>query len=160
VADSTPNFPDLEDGEKVLSNDDELLWRQMGRHIWDLQHGKPNLDSFGPQGSDKRRPSFSRESLVSAQEARDWHSENVSRSHGVWACSVQEVDEAGARCVDDSGTPLEEGRKRAPGHSYIEYRHLVERPKRRELMARLLKAALARREIVTVDNYREPDDES
>lgn len=147
-----PTFAELEEGEAVIPDDSEppeLLYRQICEHIWDAQYGKPNLDAFGPQSSDKRRPSFSRSSVVRPQVSRDWHNENAkSKSMGVWACSVSEIKDASTRAIDDGATPLLPGEKRAPGHSYVDYRHMT-KPELRETKAKLLMAALGRKEIPT-----------
>lgn len=158
------SFVELEPQEIAIPHDSdppELLYRQVCAHIWDSQYGKPNLDSFGPQGSDKRKPSFSRSSIVTAQQSRDWHNANArSKSMGVWACSVVEIQEAGTRGIDDSETPLLPGTKRAPGHAFVDYRHMT-KPQIREVKAKLLMAALGRKEIDTVDNSKlaEADEE-
>ncbi|BCF81631.1 hypothetical protein RQCS_11760 [Rhodococcus qingshengii] len=150
---TNPEFKDLEPGEEVVpdeSKPSELLWRQICDHS--LDNGKPGMDSFGPQKADKRRPSFSRSSLVTAQESRDWHNNNAqSRSQGVWACSVEEIITAGTRAIDDSQTPLEADEVRAPGHAFVDYRHYG-KGGLKTVKGLLLKAALAREEIATVDN--------
>ncbi|MBJ7287988.1 hypothetical protein [Williamsia sp.] len=155
---SEPEFWELDPKERVIVNeveDDELLWRQICDHSWDAQYGLPNLDSFGPQKVDQRRPSFSRSSVVTAQESRDWQSEWAkSKSRGVWACSIQEVADAGTRAIDDSETALEPGKQRAPGHAYVDYRHMG-KAGLKAVKARLLKAALARKEIPTDDNFED-----
>ncbi|WP_152442228.1 hypothetical protein [Rhodococcus ruber] len=156
-----PGFKDLEPGEEVISDDfnpSELLWRQICDHSWDTQYGRPGMDSFGPQSSDKRRPSFSRSSIVTAQESRDWHNTNArSKSRGVWACSVEEVINAGTRAIDDSKTPLELGEERAPGHAFVDYRHYG-RSGLKTVKGLLLKAALRRKEIQTADNHLKTPD--
>lgn len=150
-----PTYAELDEGEIVIPHDSdppELLYRQICEYIWDAQYGKPNLDAFGPQAVDKRRPSFARSSVVAAQESRDWHNQNAkSKSMGVWACSVGEIDDAGTRSVDDSGTPLLPGEKRSPGHAYVDYRHMT-KSEMRETKAKLLMAALERKEIPTQDS--------
>jgi hypothetical protein len=145
----------LEPNEIVIVDDadpSELLYRQICAHVWDAQYQRPHLDAFGPQGADKRKPSFARASIVSAQESRDWHDKHAkSKSTGVWACSVAEVEEAQTRAVDDSGTPLTEGEKRSPGHAFIDYRHMT-KPEMKAVKAALLMKAIGRREIATESN--------
>lgn len=152
---TTAEFVELAAGEFAIPNDSdlsELLFRQICAHIWDAQHGKPDLHSFGPQKADERKPSFSRESIVTAQQSRDWHNANAkSNSRGVWACSVAEVQAAGTRAVDNSDTPLIEGEVRAPGHAFVDYRHAT-KGELKTIKARLLMAALERKEIPTLDN--------
>ena len=148
-------FVELQPGEIVIEDDSdpsELLFRQICAHIWDTQHNKPDLHSFGPQSADERKPSFSRESVVSAQQSRDWHNENAkSKSKGVWACSIAEVHAAGTRAIDDSATPKADGEIRAPGHAFIDYRH-TNKGELKAIKAKLLMAALEREECPTVDN--------
>lgn len=151
-------FVELRDGEQEIlpvagREDDELLWRQIADHSWDATYGQPGSNSFGPMPVDKGMPSFSRQSKVTAQESRTWHNENAkSPSKGVWACSVSEVEKAKSRAIDDSETPEEPGAKRAPGHAFVDYRHLMsDRRARADLRAELLMYALERGEIPTVD---------
>lgn len=149
---SNLEFVDLDDKEVVIQHDSEpseLLYRQMCEHIWDSQYQRPNVDSFGPQRVDQRKPSFARGSIVSAQDSRDWHNENArSKSIGVWACSIAEVHEAGTRGIDDSACPEDPDQKRSPGHAYVDYRH-VDRGGMRVIKASLLMAAIRRGEVPT-----------
>jgi hypothetical protein len=158
---SYAEFVELSVGESVVpddSNPTELLFRQIVRNVWDAQHNKPNLHAFGPQKSDERKPSFSRSSATTAQQSRDWHNSNArSKSHGVWACSVAEIRDARTRAIDDSETPLSEGEIRAPGHAFVDYRH-ADKLELKAIKARLLMAALERKEISTVDNSSDDDD--
>lgn len=149
-------FVDLEPNAVVITHDadhpPEFLYRQICAFIWDAQYQRPNLDAFGPQSVDKRKPSFARSGKVTAQESRDWHDKHAkSKSMGVWACDISEVEAEGTRAIDDSATALKPGEKRSPGHAYVDYRHMT-RPEMKEVKAALLKKAIARGEIETVSN--------
>jgi hypothetical protein len=144
-------WPALSVGELELSDADELLWRQMTRSIWDEDNRQPGLLSCGPQGSDHRKPSFSRSTKTSAQESRDWHQKNAaSASLSVWAVSVGDVDAASLRTVDNCDAELEPEEKRAPGHAYVDYRELSKQDMK-TARGNLLRAMIARGEQETTD---------
>lgn len=141
--------PDVQllDGEQLMSDGDELTYRQITKHLLDGE--KVATSAFGPVTSDRRMPSFARKSIVTAQEARDWHTENAkSPSLGVWAVTVAETVDADCYTVDDSKTPLASGEKRAPGHCFVDYRGLSKQTER-EVRTKLYWAAMARGEIPT-----------
>lgn len=141
--------------EAVVPLGDELLFRQIPNHLWDGRVGRPRGHAFGPADADKKMPSFSRESVVSAQESRDWHTRNVNETIGVWACSSDEVGDTNLRAVDDSDCPVPDtGRGRAPGHAYLDYRGVREKPDERDIRTTLWKRAVERGEIAT---ERTPD---
>ena len=141
--------PDLVAGEEEVAASDELLWRQVTKSLWDEKNDKPGSTAFSPSTADHGMPSFARESAVDAQAAQDWHQRNArSASFGVWAVSVNEVGTSQLRAVDDSGVPLTSEEKRAPGHTYIDYRSLG-KTSEREIRAALLKLALARGKVET-----------
>jgi hypothetical protein len=139
---------ELLDGEQLLSDSDELIYRQIAPHM--LMDGvQIATTAFGPNSSDEGMPSYSRSTLVSAQDARDWHTRNApSPSLGVWGVTVEEVVIAGRYVVDDSATPLPPGGLRAPGHCFVDFRRLA-RAERKSLRARLYMHAMARGEIST-----------
>ena len=125
----------LVSGENQLPSSDELIFRQITPQLWSGGDAAPALYSFGPQPSDKGKPSFSRSSKVSAQQSFEWHNKNAhSESHGVWACTVDEVCQAKLRVVDDSAVNA----GAAPGHCYVDYRSLskAEERERRAILAR------------------------
>lgn len=79
---------ELLDGEQLMSDADELAYRQIAPHML-VDDGKIATTAFGPNTSDSGKPSFSRQAEVSPQDARDWHSKHAnSPSQGVWAVSV------------------------------------------------------------------------
>ncbi|REK81272.1 hypothetical protein DVG80_18235 [Rhodococcus erythropolis] len=68
----------------------------------------------------------------------------------MWACSIEDVDAAGTRAIDDSKTKLEPDEQRSPGHAYVDYQHLS-KAGMRTVKGLLLKAALRHKEIPTID---------
>jgi len=140
---------DLLDGEQLMSDADELAFRQIAPHML-IDNGQVASTAFGPMPSDNYMPSYSRSSIVTAQDARDWFDQNArSESHGVWGVTVGEVIAANRYVVDDSECPLPPGKVRAPGHCFVDFRGLT-RPQRKELQAQLLMHATERGEIPTV----------
>lgn len=139
-------------GEIELTNEGELLWRQLTRSLWDEDRRVPGMLACGPQAADNRKPSFSRSSKVSAQESRDWHQQNASsRSFAVWAVTVGDVQAAKLRAVDDADAPEVPGEPvRAPGHAYVDYRGLT-KPEMKDAKANLLRAMLAHEEQPTME---------
>lgn len=139
----------LRDGESLITDVAEILYRQITEHMKDGD--RVASTAFGPMPIDRDMPSFSRGSVVSAQQARDWHTQiAASPSLGVWAVTAGEVMEARRWSIDDSGIPLAEDENRAPGHCYVDYRNLS-RPQRKELRVQLWMRAMERGEIPTDD---------
>lgn len=139
---------ELLEGEQLVSGREELAYRQIAPHML-IDNGKIATTAFGPNTSDQGKPSYSRSSLVTAQEARDWHTENArSPSQGVYGVSVGEVIESGRYLVDDSQCQPEGDSLRAPGHCFVDFRGLA-KPQERELRARLYMHAMKRGEIPT-----------
>jgi hypothetical protein len=142
---------DLDPGESELLRSEQRLWRQMTRWIWDEDKKQPKAHAFGPLDADEQMPSFSSESEVSAQAARDWHQQNAnSQSFAVWPITTGDLDNTDLRAVDDSSKPLRAGTKRAPGHVYLDYRGMDKKTERKN-RAILLRAALQREEEPTTD---------
>jgi hypothetical protein len=142
---------DLEFAEgETLVVGDELLYRQITKHLLD-DEGRVATHAFtGPSAEEK--PSYGRSSIVTAQDARDWHTEHAkSPSLSVHAVTVSEVIAAGRWVIDDSKSPLELGKTRAPGHCFVDVRKL-DRQALKDLRAELWQAAMRRGEIPT----REP----
>lgn len=138
---------ELLEGEQLMSTADELIFRQTTKHMFD--DGKLATTAFGPTTADKGTPSYSRSTVVTAQEARDWHTRNArTRSLGVWAVTVGEVVESERYVVDDSKTHLPDNEKRAPGHCFVDYRGLTKQQER-ELRTNLYFRAIDRGEVPT-----------
>lgn len=147
------SYPPLDPCEKHLTGTDELLYRQITIHQWNETARIPAAHAFGPKDADKGRPSFAHAGTegVDEQSSRDWHQKNArTPSLGVWATSVSEVDSVNLRAVYDGDCPLEPGDKRAPGHTYVDYRG-VARKDLKDARAELLLLALERGELPTTD---------
>jgi len=139
---------ELRDGERLMSNADELLYRQMTQHMFDGD--KLKTEAFGPTSADRDMASYSRSTEVTPQESRDWHTQySTSPSLGVWGVTVGEAIASGRHVIDDSQCPLAEGRHRPSGHCFIDFRGLP-KPAKREVRARLYFYATARGEIPTL----------
>jgi hypothetical protein len=139
---------ELLDGEQLMSDEDELAYRQIAPHML-VDNGQIASTAFGPNSSDQNMPSYSRSSVVTAQEARDWFDQNAkSESHGVWGVTVGEVVAANRYIVDDSACAVPAGQVRAPGHCFVDFRGLT-RQERKELRAHLFMHAIERGEIPT-----------
>ena len=141
---------ELTDGESLMASEDELIYRQITKH---LMHGSNvATHAFTGSTSDAGKPSYARSGMISAQESRDWHAAHAnSASLGVWGVTVGEVAVAKSHVIDDSATPLGPGKVRSPGHCYVDAREL-DRLALKDLRAQLWSAAMARKEIPT----REP----
>lgn len=124
-------WPELGDGEELLTNPEETLWRQV--HPQRLQKGRVSSDAFEPGSKDDKQLSCSRESKVTATEAHRYHTEELRLSSaGCAAITIAEVesshpivdgnpDVASLRAVDDTGTSIE-NLSLPPGHTYLDYR--------------------------------------
>jgi hypothetical protein len=144
---------ELLDGEQLLSDADELVYRQATQHLFDGE--KLATTAFGPSTSDKDRPSYSRSTVVTAQEARDWHTQNAkSPSLGVWGVTTGEAIASGRHVVDDSRCPIVGGEPRAPGHCFVDFRGLT-KSQRRELRSRLYFYATERGEVITIERLKD-----
>ncbi|SDH37988.1 hypothetical protein [Agrococcus jejuensis] len=138
----------LGEGETLVP-DGELVLRQICG--WMLQGGALQTSAFGSSTADAGMPSYSRESVASAQDARDWHNEHAkSESIAVMGLTVAEILEEEVFVIDDTAAPLEPDEIRAPGHCFIDYR---ETPKvlERSIRFRLFQKATERGLIPTVD---------
>lgn len=143
-----PRDVELSEGEQLMADAEELVYRQITPKMY-ADDGRIASHVFGPSTSDNGKPSYSRSSVVTAQEARDWHTANANTpSDGVWAVSVGEVIEAQRYVVDDSNAPLPADGVRAPGHCFVDFRGLS-RNQKKDLRGKLLMHALNRGEIPT-----------
>ena len=144
---------ELRDGEQLMNNADELVFRQATKHMFD--DGNLATSAFGPTTADKGMPSRSRSRVVTAQEARDWHTRNAkSPSLGVWAITVGEVVESERYVVDVSKTHLMDGEKQAPGHCFVVFRRLTKQQER-ELRTKLYFRAIDRGEVPTAETLED-----
>lgn len=137
----------LRERESLMSDADELIYRQITAHMMD--GNQIATTAFGPMPADSDMPSYSRSSVVEPQDARDWHTRNApSPSLGVWALAVAEVIEAERHVIDDSAVALDASNMRAPGHCFVDYRGLS-RVERKTVRSRLWFRAVERGEIPT-----------
>jgi hypothetical protein len=138
---------ELAEGESLMADADELIYRQITEH---LRHGE-NIatHAFTGPSSEGGMPSYARSSVVNAQDSRDWHTAHAkSPSLGVWAVTTGEVVVATSRVIDDAEAPLADGEQRAPGHCYVDARGR-DKLALKELRAALWEAATSRGEIPT-----------
>ncbi len=61
---------ELLEGEQLMSDEAELAFRQMAPHMFE-DGGRISTAVFGPSTSDHGKPSYSRSSVVTAQQARE-----------------------------------------------------------------------------------------
>lgn len=144
---------ELRENEQLVSDADELAYRQITKHM--IDDGKVATTAFGPSTADQGMPSFSRSTLVTAQDSRDWYTRNAKNpSLGVWAVSVGEVVASGRCVVDDSNVPVADGTPQAPGHCFVDYRGLTKQQER-ELRGKLYIHAMERGEIPTTETLED-----
>lgn len=117
-----PTWDLLADGESLLSDPAELLWRQVSPSFF-IDGDKISSQAFRPGGRDHGKMSTSRASVQSAAGAYDFHT-NVRRlnSAGTWAITVEEVNDAGSRAVDDSKATTAPAPPCPPGHTFVDFR--------------------------------------
>jgi len=134
----------------VERDKDELVYRHITAPLLSPDTRTPSSSAFGPKPIDKGKPSFIRSALVpSAQDARDWHTAHAAKpSLGVWACSVSEVIGTGTQTIDDSAVTPPDGEVVAPGHCFVDYRHL-NKSDERKVRSLLLAFAIGRKELAT-----------
>ncbi len=109
--------------EMLIAGTDELLWRQVNP-VW-VQDGVLTSQIFRRSSTEPNGFSVGRESLVTAERSYEFFTEELNlASCGVWAISVEEVDAVDMLVIDDSQLPLRPGERRAPGHAYVDGRHL------------------------------------
>lgn len=144
----------LAEGEELLGDGDEHVYRQICGHMYDDE--KLTSRAFGTATADDGKPSYTRSSATTAQEARDWHNRHANaRSLAVMALAVAEVVGTGRVAIDDSRTALRTDEVRPNGHCYIDFRNLT-RAQRRDISAQLLRFALRRGPIPTADRLEQP----
>lgn len=138
----------LAQNEELVAEPTEIAYRQVAPHML-IDEEKVASTAFGPLPADQGMPSFSRSSVVTAQESRDWFSVNSGKiSHAVYGVTVEEVIAAGTVVVDDSACELAADEIRSPGHCFVNYRELS-RPERKTVRAKLYMSAMDRKEIPT-----------
>lgn len=134
----TDRYAALEPHEIELDQIDEFYWRQC--HPTYLDGGVPSVQMFCESTGDNGKLSGARSEKASAQLAYEERLARGGQSAGTWGVTVSEIVTAGTRAVDDSV-----GDDALPtGHTYIDYRHLDDRPSLRAVRSRLHEAAISR----------------
>lgn len=142
---------ELSEGESLIGDSEELLFRQIPSHLYDENAKAPASHAFGPSDMDHGKPSFARSTRTTARASRQWHNENARTvSIAVFGVSVDEVTKGGTYAVDDSEAPLAPGAKRAPGHCFVDFRGHSKQEVRR-IRAILLRYALERGELESLE---------
>jgi hypothetical protein len=133
-----PGRPALRGCESLISESDELQWRQV--HPRFVDGGVVSEQAFVGTPDDRECVSTSRESKTTAAEAHNHHSSVLGLSSaGTWAVSVTEIEGCLARAVDDDQCPDVE----TPAHSFIDLRGMT-KPEKRRARAELAVAANSR----------------
>jgi hypothetical protein len=106
-----------------VEDDDELQWRQVHPRYLEKRANGPlvSRDAFVGTPAATREVSTARSSVVSAEEAYEYHRDQLGlKTEGAWAVSVREATSVGCPVVDDS----ECDGVNTPGHSFIDMRAL------------------------------------
>ena len=88
----------------ALTDAGELLLRQVHPTFVD-EGGRITSQAFTPTGNHDGALSVARGSLVSAQEATEFHRTTGRKSEGTWAVTVGEAHLQGTKCVEDPSGP-------------------------------------------------------
>lgn len=131
--------------EEVLDDPAEVYLRQCAAHA--MEDGQPSVRMFRESTADGGKISGARSSKTSAEEAYLHHegAQTTGRAAtvGTYGLTIDQIRAAGdqtglpVRAVDDSRRRGEEG---PPGHTYLDQRHLGDRPSNPD--KRALRAAL------------------
>ncbi|MBB2923194.1 hypothetical protein [Cellulomonas cellasea] len=128
----------LEPHELELDQQEEHYWRQC--HPSYLDGGVPSVQIFCESTGDNGKISGARSTKASAELAYEERLAGGGQTAGTWGVTVSEIITAGTRAVDDSA-----GDRALPtGHTYVDYRHLDDRPSVRAVRSRLHEAAVSR----------------
>jgi hypothetical protein len=118
-----------------LNDAEEFLWRQV--HPDWMQAGRPTSQAFKPTPKDQGLMSVSQSSLVSAEDAFQFHISTLDlESAGVWAITVSDASSVGYAVFDDSQNPVP---NTPPGHALVDTSH--ESRSRQKSLARALASA-------------------
>lgn len=114
-------WPMLLDGEVVLTNGAELLWRQVNPQF--VHHGQLTSQAFRPSSRDAGRLSVSRATRQTAEGAHHFYVTILHRlSCGTWAVSVDDVHDVGSRSIHDEHAATAPPPPCPPGHTSIDLR--------------------------------------
>lgn len=144
---------DLEEGETLVADGDEQIYRQICGHMYDDE--KLTSRAFSASTADEGKPSYTRSSATTAQASRDWHNDYATApSLAVMALAVEEVVSTGRVVIDDSRTALGPEEVRPRGHCYIDFRNLT-KSQRRDISSQLLRFALQRGPVPTIETVEQ-----
>lgn len=125
-------WPELGEGEIVLDDPSEQVWRQV--HPQRLRGAQISSEAFVPGRNDEKMLSCSREQTVTAEDAIEFHTAVLGKkSAGAAVITVNHVRSAEPvnaasppvvelRAIDDSAVTVPEDEPKAPGHTYLDYR--------------------------------------
>lgn len=117
----SPEWPPLEEGEVLMSDPEEILWRQVNPAF--VHGGTITSQAFRPTPTDKGRLSVSRSSVETAEDAYKFFTQILRRSSaGSWSVSFSEVQGAGSRAIFDAEAVTAPPPPCSPGHSSVDYR--------------------------------------
>lgn len=142
MSNTLPPFPPTEPHESVLTDPNELYFRQCPPSPAYIDDGVPTVQLFSESSGDNGQLSGARSSKVSAKESYEERIARGGLTAGTWAISVAEAHHAGTRAVDDSSASAE----KPTGHTYLDYRHLASTNKntRKAVRTRLHEFATSR----------------
>lgn len=103
MTDQPLRWPSLEDGERELTDTDELLHRQV--HPAFILDSQPGVAAFSPTREHGYRLSTARGQRVTAEQAYQLHGVADRQSAGTWSVAVGDVHGAALRGLDDSARP-------------------------------------------------------
>ena len=133
MTDEERAWPELVDGEILLTDADERVWRQV-HPLMVGANGRISSQTFVPGSQDGKKLSCTRESSVDAETAIEYYSSVLGReSAGAAAVTVGEVESespihdgaatlSALRAVDDS--MVHSDSEVPPGHTYIDHRRI------------------------------------
>lgn len=137
----------LIDGETVLTNTDEMLWRVCVKGNTGSE-GQPTALMFRVTNTDKGKLSTSRGSRVSPDQVISQHEALNKTVVGVGRLSVSDVETVGLRAVDDSET----NPNLPEGHAYIDHRKFLipdDRDARNNMRLKLFTAMMQHGGLIT-----------
>ncbi|WP_156466322.1 hypothetical protein [Janibacter sp. Soil728] len=109
-------WDDLQEDEIEVDEPSELLWRNCAES-W-VDDGVPSKQLFLPTKKDNKQLSTARSSVVNADQHFTEFCATGSQSTGIWAVSVDELQSAQLRAVDDSKA----GFSPLTGHCFVDFR--------------------------------------
>lgn len=115
---------DPEGAEEILTDPDELVWRNAHPDFYDEGSNSLTSQVFRATPKDEKKPSGARETKATASQHFDEFTTVLKlKSVGVWAVSVAEVEAEGIRAVYDEHAPTAP-KPCTTGHTYFDYTQL------------------------------------